>query len=104
MPESAPIYRFGRFFVDAREQRLTREGSPIPITPKVFDTLVTFLRNPGLLLTKDDLLHAIWPDTAVEEANLTVNVSTLRRLLAVKGQPGLHRDSPAARLPVRLGR
>jgi DNA-binding winged helix-turn-helix (wHTH) protein len=87
MPESAPIYRFGRFCVDTREQQLTREGSAIPITPKVFDTLVTFLRNPGRLLTKDDLLQAIWPDTAVEEANLTVNVSTLRRLLTVKGQP-----------------
>jgi DNA-binding winged helix-turn-helix (wHTH) protein len=87
MPESTPVYRFGRFCVDTREQQLTREGSAIPITPKVFDTLVTFLRNPGRLLTKDDLLQAIWPDTAVEEANLTVNVSTLRRLLAVKGQP-----------------
>lgn len=87
MPQSAPVYRFGRFCVDTREQQLTREGSAIPITPKVFDTLVIFLRNPGRLLTKDDLLQAIWPDTAVEEANLTVNVSTLRRLLAVKGQP-----------------
>ena len=87
MPEPAPVYRFGRFCADTREQQLTREGSAIPITPKVFDTLVTFLRNPGRLLTKDDLLQAIWPDTAVEEANLTVNVSTLRRLLAVKGQP-----------------
>ena len=86
MPDPAPIYRFGRFCVDTREQQLTREGSAIPITPKVFDTLVAFLRNPGRLLTKDDLLQAIWPDTAVEEANLTVNVSTLRRLLAVKGQ------------------
>jgi DNA-binding winged helix-turn-helix (wHTH) protein len=87
MAESGPVYRFGRFCVDTREQQLTREGSALPITPKVFDTLVTFLRNPGRLLTKDDLLQAIWPDTAVEEANLTVNVSTLRRLLAVKGQP-----------------
>jgi DNA-binding winged helix-turn-helix (wHTH) protein len=87
MPESAPVYRFGRFRVDTRELQLTREGSAIPITPKVFDTLLTFLRNPGRLLTKDHLLQAIWPDTAVEEANLTVNVSTLRRLLAVKGQP-----------------
>ncbi len=86
MPQSAPVYRFGRFSVDTREQQLRREGTPISITPKVFDTLVTFLRNPGRLLTKDDLLQAIWPDTAVEEANLTVNVSTLRRLLAVKGQ------------------
>ncbi len=87
MPSSAPVYRFGRFCVDTREQQLTHEGSAIPITPKVFDTLVTFLQNPGRLLTKDDLLQAIWPDTSVEEANLTVNVSTLRRLLAVKGQP-----------------
>src|SRR5262245_58597413 len=87
MAESAPIYRFGRFSVDMREQQLTRDGSTISITPKVFDTLVTFLRQPGRLLTKDDLLREIWPDTAVEEANLTVNVSTLRRLLAVKGQP-----------------
>src|SRR4029453_14894718 len=87
MPESAPVYRFGRFCLDTREQQLTREGTAIPITPKVFDTLVTFLRNPGRLLTKDDLLQAIWPDTAVEEANLTVNVSTLRRLLAGKGTP-----------------
>ena len=87
MPESASVYRFGRFCLDTREQQLTLEGSAIPITPKVFDTLVIFLRNPGRLLTKDDLLQAIWPDTAVEEANLTVNVSTLRRLLAVRGQP-----------------
>jgi DNA-binding winged helix-turn-helix (wHTH) protein len=87
MPESAPVYRFGRFSVDTREQQVMREGLTIAITPKVFDTLVTFLRNPGRLLTKDDLLKAIWPDTAVEEANLTVNVSTLRRLLEVKGQP-----------------
>jgi DNA-binding winged helix-turn-helix (wHTH) protein len=87
MPEWGPVYRFGRFRVDTREQQLTREGAAISITPKVFDTLVTFLRNPGRLLTKVDLLQAVWPDTAVEEANLTVNVSTLRRLLAAKGQP-----------------
>ena len=87
MPDTAPIFRFGRFRVDTREQLLTREGAAIAITPKVFDTLVVFLRHPGRLLTKDDLLQAIWPDTAVEEANLTVNVSTLRRLLASKGEP-----------------
>src|SRR5262245_13229055 len=87
MPQSTPVCRFGRFRVDTREQQLTREGAAIPITPKVFETLVVFLRHPGRLLTKDDLLQAIWPDTAVEEANLTVNVSTLRRLLAAKGEP-----------------
>lgn len=76
------VYRFGRFRVDAREHQLLRDGSPVPITPKVFDTLVAFLRSPGRLLTKTELIAAVWPDCAVEEANLTVNVSTLRRLLA----------------------
>ena len=48
----------------------------------MFDTLVVLLEHAGRLVTKQELLEAIWPETAVEEANLTVNVSTLRRLLA----------------------
>jgi DNA-binding winged helix-turn-helix (wHTH) protein len=87
MSVAAAAYRFGRFRVDPREQRLTRDGEPIPITPRVFDTLVVFLRSPGRLLTKEELLAAVWPDAAVEEANLTVNVSTLRRLLAADDAP-----------------
>jgi DNA-binding winged helix-turn-helix (wHTH) protein len=87
MADGAATYRFGRFRVDAREQLLTGDGEPIAITPKVFDTLVVLLEHAGRLLTKEELLHAIWPDTAVEEANLTVNVSTLRRLLADDGGP-----------------
>jgi DNA-binding winged helix-turn-helix (wHTH) protein len=87
MSPGATAYRFGRFRVDPREQRLTRDGEPIPITPRVFDTLVVFLRSPGRLLTKDALLASVWPDAAVEEANLTVNVSTLRRLLADDDAP-----------------
>lgn len=82
MSKTSAIYCFGRFRVDTREQRLTRDGESIPITPRVFDTLVVFLRHPGRLLTKDALLQAVWPDATVEEANLTVNVSTLRKLLA----------------------
>jgi DNA-binding winged helix-turn-helix (wHTH) protein len=83
MPRAATVYRFGQFRVDTREQRLTtRDGGLIPITPKAFDTLVVLLRHAGRLLTKEELLEAVWPGTAVEEANLTVNVSTLRRLLA----------------------
>lgn len=82
MAGTPTVYRFGRFRVDTREQQLTRDGEPIPITPRVFDTLVVFLDHPGRLLTKDALLASVWPDAAVEEANLTVNVSTLRRLLA----------------------
>jgi DNA-binding winged helix-turn-helix (wHTH) protein len=80
-------YRFGRFRVDTHEHRLMRDGEPLAITPKVFDTLVVFLRHAGQLLTKDDLLAAVWPGTSVEEANLTVNVSTLRRLLTEPSLP-----------------
>lgn len=75
------MYRFGSFRVDPREHVLLRDGKPVPITPRVFDTLLAFLRNPGRLLTKQELIAIVWPDATVEEANLTVNVSTLRRLL-----------------------
>jgi DNA-binding winged helix-turn-helix (wHTH) protein len=47
---------------------LARDGDAIAITPRVFDTLMMFLRNPQRLLTKEELLQAIWPDAAVEEA------------------------------------
>src|SRR5262245_53595070 len=87
MSETARVYRFGRFRVDIREQRLLREDVALAVTPKVFDTLVMFLRHAGRLLTKEELLQGIWPDTAVEESNLTVNVSTLRRLLDDGGEP-----------------
>ena len=97
MTGPATIYRFGRFEVDTREQRLTRDGEMIAITPRVFDTLVAFLRRPGRLLTKDDLLQSVWPDAAVEEANLTVNVSTLRRLLSSGG------DAPCIETVSRRG-
>ena len=87
MSQPTAVYRFGRFRLETREQRLTRDGEPLAITPKVFDTLVAFLDNAGRLLTKDELLEAVWPGTTVEEANLTVNVSTLRRLLADGAAP-----------------
>jgi DNA-binding winged helix-turn-helix (wHTH) protein len=81
MTQRQEIYRFGAFRVDSREHTLTRDGRALAITPRVFATLLAFLQQPGRLLTKDELIAQVWPDAAVEEANLTVNVSTLRRLL-----------------------
>jgi DNA-binding winged helix-turn-helix (wHTH) protein len=81
MPHPPAVYRFGAFRVDTREHTLTRDGQALSITPRVFATLVAFLERPGRLLTKDQLIAEVWPDAVVEEANLTVNVSTLRRLL-----------------------
>ena len=75
------ILEFGEFRLDTGERRLTRRGEPVPMPPRVFDLLSLFVENPGRLLEKEELLKALWPDSFVEEANLAVNVSTLRRIL-----------------------
>jgi DNA-binding winged helix-turn-helix (wHTH) protein len=65
----------------------SRRGEPVPLTARVFDTLLYFVRHPGQLLGKDELMSALWPDLFVEENNLTQNVSTLRRALGeAKGE------------------
>ena len=82
------LYEFGPFSLDPRERILWRDGRPLPATPKVFDTLLFMVRNQGRVLTKDELLQEIWPGTFVEEVNLAVNISTLRKLLGENPQDG----------------
>src|SRR5271155_5259243 len=82
------MYEFGAFSMDPEERVLTRDGTPLSLTPKAFDTLLCLVRNPGRLLTKDELLKEIWPDTFVEEVNLAVNISTLRKALGENPQDG----------------
>ena len=84
------IYEFGPFSLDPAERVLSRNGAALPLTPKVFDTLVCLVRNRGRLLAKDELLKEIWPDTFVEEVNLAVNISTLRKALGENPQDGLY--------------
>ena len=74
-------YQFGPFRLDARERRLSRAGDVIPLRLKVFDTLLVLVENAGRLVTKQELLDAVWPETAVEENNLNHNVSVLRKAL-----------------------
>jgi len=74
-------YQFGPFHLDARERRLSRGGETIPLRLKVFDTLLVLVENAGRLITKQELLDAIWPETTVEENNLNHNVSVLRKAL-----------------------
>lgn len=82
MDEPEPrIYDFEDFRLDAADRVLLRNGKPLPLTPKVFDTLLYFVRHHGRVLEKDDLLSAIWPDSFVTENNLSQNISTLRHLL-----------------------
>lgn len=82
------LYRFGPFTLDPAERLISREGTPLALTPKVFDTLVVLVRNHGRLLTKDELLKQVWLDSFVEEVNLAVNVSTLRKMLGEGPQEG----------------
>lgn len=77
-------YRFGPFQLDARERRLLRGSEVIPLRLKVFDTLRVLVENAGRLVTKQELLDTVWPETAVEENNLNHNVSVLRKALGEK--------------------
>ena len=74
-------YEFGPFRLDPSERQLLRAGQVMPLTPKVFDTLLLFVENNNLLLTKDEMIGRLWPDSFVEESNLAQNVSMLRRAL-----------------------
>lgn len=74
-------YQFGPFLLDPPERRLFRDEAPVPLPPKAFDTLVYLVENPGHLISKDDLMKAVWRDTFVEESNLTLNISILRKAL-----------------------
>ena len=76
------IYEFGSFRLDAAERMLLRDGVPVPLTPKAFDTLLVLVENSGHLLDKDDLMKTVWPDAFVEEGGLTRNISSLRKALA----------------------
>jgi DNA-binding winged helix-turn-helix (wHTH) protein/TolB-like protein len=80
--EDKHLYEFGPFRVDSSERLLLRDGEQVPITAKVFELLVLLIRNRGHALTKDELMSKLWPDTIVEDNNLTVNMSALRKALS----------------------
>jgi DNA-binding winged helix-turn-helix (wHTH) protein/tetratricopeptide (TPR) repeat protein len=75
------VYEFGPFRLHPLRRVLLREGRPVALTAKVFDTLLVFVERRGRVLAKDELMAALWPDTAVEENNLTQHVSMLRKAL-----------------------
>ena len=77
-------YEFGSFFLDVNKRRLLRNGEPLPLAPKVLETLLVLIDNRERALTKDELLKQIWGDTVVEEGGLTRNISILRKTLGEK--------------------
>jgi DNA-binding winged helix-turn-helix (wHTH) protein/TolB-like protein len=74
-------YEFGRFRLKVAERVLLRDGEIVPLTPKVFDILLTLVEKSGQVVSKDELMKRVWPDTFVEEGNLTQNISLLRKAL-----------------------
>jgi len=85
-PTNQSSFAFGEFRLDSVERVLTRAGEPVPLTPKLFDLLLILIENHGHVVAKERLMKEIWPDTFVEEGNLTQNISVLRKILSHNGQ------------------
>jgi DNA-binding winged helix-turn-helix (wHTH) protein/Tfp pilus assembly protein PilF len=79
-----PFYDFGPFSVDAGRRLLLRNSEPVPLAPKVLETLLVLIENRERVLSKDELLKQVWGDTTVEEGGLTRNISVLRKALGEK--------------------
>ena len=75
------LYRFGQFVLDPGRRTLSRADSAVSLTPTAFDVLLFLAQNPNRLVTKEELLQAVWGDTIVEEGNLTQYISHLRKAL-----------------------
>ena len=80
------LYEFGPFRVDPEKEVLQRDGNPIPLQPKTFQVLLVLVRHNQEVVTKDDLMKTVWPDTFVEEANLSRNIFLLRKALGESPQ------------------
>jgi DNA-binding winged helix-turn-helix (wHTH) protein/TolB-like protein/Flp pilus assembly protein TadD len=83
------LYEFGAFQLDPPERLLLCDGQPIPMPPKAFDLLVVLVERSGHLVEKDELLKAVWPGSFVEEGNLSVTISVLRK--ALNDDRGMHK-------------
>jgi DNA-binding winged helix-turn-helix (wHTH) protein/Flp pilus assembly protein TadD len=80
------LYEFGPFRVDAEKEILLRGDEAVPLAPKTFQVLLVLMRNKKEVVTKDELMRAVWPDTFVEEANLSRNIFLLRKALGESPQ------------------
>src|SRR5215212_7563828 len=75
------LYEFGPFRLDPVRRRLLRDGEPVALTPKAFETLLVLVQQSGKTVEKDDLMRRVWPDASVEENNLNQNITALRKCL-----------------------
>ncbi|HEX4949850.1 MAG TPA: tetratricopeptide repeat protein [Blastocatellia bacterium] len=80
------LFRFGQFLLDPAERQLRAAGAVVPLTSKVFDTLLVLVEQRGHLVEKDELMRRLWPDSFVEEVTLAHNISDLRKALGNEGR------------------
>src|SRR5262245_59223912 len=85
--QPAYLYEFGSFRLDAAERLLSRDGEAVPLSPKAFDLLLALVERQGRLIEKDELMKLVWPDTFVEEANLSYTISLIRKALGPDAEP-----------------
>ncbi len=84
------LYEFGPFRVDPDKHLLLREGEAVALTPKTFQVLLVLIRHKKQIVTKQDLMKAVWPETFVEESNLSRSISMLRKALGETAQDHGH--------------
>jgi TolB-like protein/Tfp pilus assembly protein PilF len=97
----ARVYQFDSFLLDQAERRLLRGRTAVELRPKAFDLLLVLVESAGHLVTKETLLEKVWPDAFVEEANLSVNITMLRRALG-QGTGGQHYIETVRKLGYRF--
>jgi len=87
MPDSfTQLYAFGSFVLDLESHRLLREGQTVPLPPKALEALRVLLEQPGRVVGRAELMRAVWAEAFVEDANLTVAISQLRKALDQNGE------------------
>src|SRR3954470_298723 len=79
--QNTQVFEFGQFQLIPEEHQLLSNGKPVPLTPKSFDLLKVLVENAGHLVEKGQLMSLVWPDSFVEEANLSVKMTEVRRTL-----------------------
>lgn len=84
--ENRRFYVFDSYRIDVAKRLLLRDEEPVPLKPKAFETLLMLVQNSGRVVEKDELMRVLWPDTFVEEANLTQHISLVRRALGDSAQ------------------
>ena len=84
--EQQQLVTFGAFALRADQSVLELDGKAVPMTPKMFDTLLVLVKNQGRIVEKETLLREVWPDSFVEEGNIAFNIRQLRKLLGCDAQ------------------